>query len=205
MGRLMGMMGASSDSSATVAIKGTRMSRMDNNAGQIIDLGAETITQVDIKKKEYRVMTFAEMREQWKKMQADLEKQRQQMKPEEKQALEDAGKQLEFTADVKETGARKNIAGHEARQVILTITGHREGQDRRRRRRLRADQRHVARAAGSRRSTSWPVHPQVREGRVRRELRRRHAADGGRGHVFPSLKPMMEKLQAERGKLRARR
>ena len=52
---------------------------MDNTAGQIIDLGAETITQVDVKKKEYRVMTFAEMREQWKKAQADLEQQRQQM------------------------------------------------------------------------------------------------------------------------------
>jgi len=201
IGRLMGMMGASGDSAATVAVKGDRLSRMDAGSGQIVDLAGEKIYLVDLKKKEYRVMTFAEMREQWKKAQAEAEKQRAQMKPEDKQQIEDAGKQLELTADVKETGQRKTIAGHDAREVIVSITGHEKGKK-------------VEESGGFiLTTTSWlgPKVPALDE-IAQFQLKFVKAVYGdafladmqqmmGALTMFPSLKPMMERLQAENRKL----
>ena len=47
----------------TVAIKGNKMLRSSEDSGQITDLDAETITQIDKVKHEYSVVTFAQMKE----------------------------------------------------------------------------------------------------------------------------------------------
>ena len=146
-------------------------------------------------------MTFAEMREQWKKLQADLEQQRQQMKPEEKQALEDAAKQLELTADVKETGARKTVAGYEARQVILTISGHQKGMS-------------VEDGGGFVLTNDMWLAPRIAALDEQSQFMLKFAkavygetfaGDAQRMAtavtLFPTLKPLTEKLQAERAKL----
>jgi hypothetical protein len=201
MGRVIGMMGAAGDSTATIALKGNRLARIDENRGQLIDLGAETISDIDVKKKEYRVMTFAQMREQMKKLREDMEKQRQQMKPEDKQQLEEAGKQLEFTADVKETGQRKNIAGHDTRQVILTIKGHEKGKT-------------VEESGGFVLTNDMWLAAKVPAmdelGQFYLKFAKAVYGDAfmadmqkmaGAVAMFPSMQPMMQKMQAERGKL----
>ena len=58
----------------TVALKGSRMSTMTNDGGQIIDLSEEKIYQLDSKKKNYRVMTFAQIRQQMEEAKAKAEK-----------------------------------------------------------------------------------------------------------------------------------
>jgi carbon monoxide dehydrogenase subunit G len=45
---------------ATVSVKGDRMSTMSGNRLTIIDLSAETMTDVDLEKKTYAVITFAD-------------------------------------------------------------------------------------------------------------------------------------------------
>src|SRR6478609_4576257 len=85
------------------------------------------VTTSDIKGKRYKVATFAELRAASDKAKADAEKKKQEMKPEDKQQVEDTAKQYEFEADVKETGQKKNLAGYDTREVILTITAHEKG------------------------------------------------------------------------------
>jgi len=107
----------------TVAVKGSRKSSINDSTGQIIDLGEEKIYDLDVKKKEYRVTTFAEMRQRIKDAQEKAAKQAKDAPPEDKD-LQEAGKQIEFEFDVKETGQTKQIAGYNAKEVIMTVTMH---------------------------------------------------------------------------------
>jgi hypothetical protein len=130
LGRIMGMAGggaAKDGLTNTVALKGQRMATMNDQNGQIIDLAEQKIYMVDVKKKEYRVMTFEQLREQMKKAQADAEKAMKDMPAEDRSTLDEAGKQVEVTFDVKPTGETKTIAGHSARQVLVTVTAKEKG------------------------------------------------------------------------------
>lgn len=124
MGGLMNRMsGQGADGlTSTVAVRGTRKSSMNDRTGQIIDLAEEKIYEIDVRRKEYRVTTFEEMRERLRKAHEDAEKQAKDMPAEDREDLEEAGKEIEIDFDVKETGATKSIAGHTARQVIVTLT-----------------------------------------------------------------------------------
>ena len=121
------MFGGGDGLTSTVAVKGNRMSTINDTNGQIIDLSEEKIYMLDVKRKEYKAVTFAEMRKQMEEAKKALQQQSQSMNPEDKQAVQDAGKQIEFDADVKETEERKSVAGQEARRVILTITMREKG------------------------------------------------------------------------------
>lgn len=128
MGAMMNRVsGGAKGTTTTVAVKGQRMSRMSDTTGQIVDLAEQKIYTVDVRRKEYQVVTFAQMREQMEKMKADMAKQQQNMDPEAKQALSDAGKQMEFDVDVKATGQQKAIAGQDAKEWVLTITMRQQG------------------------------------------------------------------------------
>jgi len=130
LGRLMGMAGgaASKDGvTATVAVKGNRKATLNDQNGQIVDLTEEKIYDIDFKKKEYRVMTFDQLRAQIKKAQADAEKAAKDMPAENRDELEQSGKEVEVSFDVKATGETRTIAGHPARQMIVTITAHEKG------------------------------------------------------------------------------
>ena len=115
------MAGGDNGITATVAVKGNRMSRMSDNTGQIIDLTEQKIYNLDIRRKEYTVMTFEEMRKQLEEAKAEMAKRQAEMNPEDKQQAEQAAKQLDFDVDVKETGQKKTIAGQDTREVILVI------------------------------------------------------------------------------------
>jgi len=107
---------------STVAVKGNRMARTVEDQIELVDLGEERIYSLDTRRREYTVRTFAEMRQQMEQARADMQKRSQEMSAEDKQALEDAGKNLEFDVDVRETGQKQNLVGQPTREVVLTIT-----------------------------------------------------------------------------------
>jgi hypothetical protein len=47
----------------TIAVKGGKMVTYDKDMAMIIDADAETMTQIDFKKKQYSTITFAEMKQ----------------------------------------------------------------------------------------------------------------------------------------------
>src|SRR5438876_9607544 len=60
-GMISRMAGLGGDTLSTLAVKGNRMSRTDEKAGQITDLDEQKIYMLDLKDKSYKVLTFAEM------------------------------------------------------------------------------------------------------------------------------------------------
>lgn len=106
---------------STVTIKGNRMMRSDKYRTEIVDLDAETVTDIDHAKKQYSVMTFAQMRQQ---IEAAMAKAKAQQA---KQASQPAAASpqtvdLKFNVKVRNTGASKEVAGLEAKESILTMT-----------------------------------------------------------------------------------
>src|SRR5947209_9682345 len=70
---------------ATVAVKGDRKATMNEQTGQIVDLAEEKVYDLDLKKKSYKVTTFAELRrrmeEAQKKAEEDARKQEGRSEP----------------------------------------------------------------------------------------------------------------------------
>jgi hypothetical protein len=93
---------------ATVSVKGNRLVHGYKDNSQIIDLDGETITDINFSNKTYSVVTFAEMKEQ-------IEKAMQRIS-------DDKSAQAEFQVSVKATGATRQIAGHDAKEMLLTMT-----------------------------------------------------------------------------------
>ena len=93
----------------TVLVKGDRMANLSPTSGHIIDLAKETITEVDFQKKTYSVLTFAQMAEALKQLEARMKSEK--------------GEQTDITvkASVKETGQSKQFSGLNARELLLTL------------------------------------------------------------------------------------
>jgi hypothetical protein len=96
---------------STVSVKGNRMSMISSVSGHIIDLDSETITEINFQKKTYSVMTFAQMAEALKAMQAKA-----------KSRKGDEGQvQMSIKPSVKETGQTREINGVQTHEVVLTM------------------------------------------------------------------------------------
>lgn len=110
----------------TILIKGNRMARVSQDHTEITDLDAETITHIDKLKREFSVVTFAQMKQA---MEQALEKAKS--KPVAKTdggAATQTNKQdpnanvdVSFDAHARPTGATKRIAGVDANEMILTL------------------------------------------------------------------------------------
>jgi hypothetical protein len=187
---------------STVAVKGDRMSRINDHTGQIIDLAEQKIYNLDMKKKTYTAVTFAEMRAQMEKARADAEKRAKDMKPEEKQQMEEAGRQLEFDYDLHQTGQHKNLLGHDTNEVVMTVTAHEKG--------LKIEE-----SGGFVMTTTMWMGPKIAalDEIMDFQLRFFKAVYGeslvmdvqqmaGMLAMYPSFKTMAEKMQAESGKMR---
>jgi len=112
--------------SSTVAVKGNRKLSMNDTTGEIVDLAEEKVYRLDIKKKEYKILTFDQIRKEWEDTKAEADKNAEKMK--EAQGDDpDANRKLVFTATVKPTGQQKSMAGYDAREIVITITGVEEG------------------------------------------------------------------------------
>jgi len=106
---------------STIYLKDNRLANVSPDEIQIIDLDKETITQIDVQKRTYSVMTFDQMKQA-------IENARQQMKQEAaKQQPQPANPEaqdvkMSFDVKVRKTGAQKEISGLQSTEAILTMT-----------------------------------------------------------------------------------
>lgn len=128
MVNLFGGKGAKEGTVSTVAVKGNRKATFNDTTGQIIDLGEEKVYELDMKKKTYKVATFAELRRRMEEAKAKAEQNAQKEQTREK-AAEPAPKEnnVEIDFDVKDTGQKKVVNGFDAHQVMMTITVREKG------------------------------------------------------------------------------
>jgi hypothetical protein len=95
---------------STIMVKGDRMATLTGNERiDIIDLNAETFTEVDLKKKTYSVTTFAEMARAIEKAAAEARK------------SQDSSATMNMKAEVKYTGATRNISGLDTKQALVNL------------------------------------------------------------------------------------
>lgn len=133
VGKLVNMFGgkgAREGVTTTVAVKGNRKSTMSDTTGQIIDLSEEKVYDLDIKRKTYKVTTFAELRRQFEEAQRDAEKAAREERSSEpsKPAEKDPNaKEVEVDFDVKKTSETKTINGFATTKSIMTITVREKG------------------------------------------------------------------------------
>jgi hypothetical protein len=93
---------------STVALKGNRMAHRGSMRASIIDLDSKTITEIDLQKKTYSVMTF----EQMKQMLDNMAQKMHQQKPE---------AQMDLKVSAKATGNSKQVAGYDAKEMLVRI------------------------------------------------------------------------------------
>jgi hypothetical protein len=94
---------------STVAVKGDKMLHRSDLHMSVIDLGAQTITSVDMQKKTYTVMTFDQMRQMMDQMAQKMH----QPDPNSPQV------QIKVSAD--NTGKNRPINGADAKETVVKI------------------------------------------------------------------------------------
>ena len=106
---------------STVMVKGNKMIRIGKDTSEIVDLDAETITEIDNQKKQYTTMTFAQMRQQ---MEAAMAKAKAQQAKQPQQPTSSDAQQVDvkFTVKVRNTDATRDVVGLSAKESILTMT-----------------------------------------------------------------------------------
>lgn len=122
MKSMMGMVGkfggqSFQDMKTHVFISGSRMAQITGDSATVIDLDAETITNIDYKKREKSTTTFAEMRQalaaQRAEMEARMEKARKKNP--------NADMKMTFDVDVQDPGRSEVIEGLNAKEMILIV------------------------------------------------------------------------------------
>lgn len=94
---------------STVAVKGDRMVERGPTHMEIIDLGNETFTNIDLQKKTYSVMTFDQFRQMMDQMQQSMKQQKEK------------GTDLQFKVSANNTGATRTIGGQEAKESVIKM------------------------------------------------------------------------------------
>lgn len=116
---------------STVAVKGNRMlTTTGDSSAQIVDLAEEKIYDLDLKKKSYKVTTFADLRRQMEESRRKAEeeaKKEQASQKEQPQERDPNAKEVEIDFDVKNTGEKKEINGFSTSQAIMTIAVREKG------------------------------------------------------------------------------
>ena len=93
----------------TVAVKGDRMLHAGAHQAKIIDLEKETITDINFDKKQYSVMSFDQMKQA-------MAQASQQMKGNNPNTPD-----MNFKVSTKDTGQKRQIAGFDTHEVVLTV------------------------------------------------------------------------------------
>lgn len=136
LGRMVGLFGGKAARDgivSTTAVKGDRKVTVTDNRGQIVDLREEKIYDVDYRRKNYEVTTFDELRRRMKEAQERAEREAREAEKEERkdegrpQQSEKPQKEVEVDFDLKETGQKRQIAGYDAREVVMTVTVREKG------------------------------------------------------------------------------
>jgi hypothetical protein len=130
MANLFGGKAAKEGVVSTVAVKSNRKATMNEQTGQIVDLTEEKVYDLALKKKSYKVTTFAELRRRMEeaKKKAQDNAQKPAAAEKDKPAPPDPNaKQVEIDFDIKNTGAKKTINGFETHQAVMTVTVREKG------------------------------------------------------------------------------
>jgi len=130
LGRVLNFFGgkaAKEGVESRTAVKGTRKATLNDNGGTIIDLAEEKVYELDAKKKTYTVKTFDQIRKEMREAEEKAKQDAEKSEPGEKQQAEKPNKEYEVDYDVKETGQKKQIAGYDARNAVVTITVREKG------------------------------------------------------------------------------
>lgn len=132
IGKLVNMFGgkgAREGVTSMVAVKGDRKATISDSTGQIIDLAEEKIYDLDMKKKTYRVTTFAELRQQMEEARRDAEKNAREQANEPSQPAEKDpnAKEYEVDFDVKNTSETRTINSFNTTKSVVTITVREKG------------------------------------------------------------------------------
>jgi hypothetical protein len=126
MVNIFGGKGAREGVTSSIAVHGDRLARMNDTSGQIIDLGEEKVYELDLRKKQYTVTTFAELRRRMEEAQRKAEESARKANAREAKAdskeRDPNQKEMEVDFDLKETGQKKTINGFDTREVVMTIT-----------------------------------------------------------------------------------
>jgi hypothetical protein len=94
---------------STVSVKGDRMVHRTQQQATVIDLAAQTVTTIDMQRKTYTVMTFEEYRQMMEQMSQKMHQ------------SQDQGGKMEFKVSAKDTGNTKEIAGYQAKEMVLRM------------------------------------------------------------------------------------
>ena len=130
MGRMMNLFGGKATRegiTSTVAVKGDRKATLNDSTGQIVDLVEEKIYDLDLKKKNYTVTTFAEIRrrmeEARRKAAEEARKEEGKPKPEPKASNEPPPENnMEVDFEIKNTGEKKVVNGFDTHQTLMIVT-----------------------------------------------------------------------------------
>jgi len=109
---------------SSVAVSGDRMMSVTGQTGELVDLAAEKVYQIDFKGKSYKVKTFAEIRKEWEEAQAELKEKAGEAKPADQSGAEP---QYEVDFSVDKTGERETINGYDCQKVVMTIAVRQKG------------------------------------------------------------------------------
>jgi hypothetical protein len=101
----------------TNLIKGNRMATIAKDRTTIIDLDKETITEIDTAKKQYSVMTFAQMKQAMEEAVAKAQQQKAKAKP-----AGSPNTEASFKVSAKATGQTKTVGVLNAKEMVLTMT-----------------------------------------------------------------------------------
>ena len=112
---------------STAAVKGNRKATMSEERGDIIDLGEEKVYTLDVKKKEYSVKTFDQIRAEMREAADKARKEQEKQEPQEKGEPQKPQKEYEVDFDAKDTGQKKPIIGYDTHETVVTITVREKG------------------------------------------------------------------------------
>ena len=133
LGRVVNIFGgraAREGVTSTVIVKGDRKATLGEDAGQIVDLTEEKVYDLDLKRKTYKVTTFAELRRRFEEQQRKAAENARKEEPsaKEKPAERDPNaKEIEIDFDVKNTGQTKTLNGFQTREAVMTVTVREKG------------------------------------------------------------------------------
>jgi hypothetical protein len=124
---LFGGKGAKEGIESKTAVKGNRKATLNDTSGTIVDLTEEKVYDIDVKKKEYTVTTFEELRRRMREAQAKAKEQAAKEEPTRKEDPQKPTKEYEVDFDVKETGQKKQLSGYDAKETVVTVTVREKG------------------------------------------------------------------------------
>ena len=130
LGRIVGFFGGKAAKEGVegfTAVKGDRKATMNDATGRIVDLAEEKVYDLDMRKKTYTVTTFDELRRRMREEQEKAKKQAEKEEPSSTKDQEKPAKEIEVDFDVKETGQKKQIAGYDTHESVMTITVREKG------------------------------------------------------------------------------